>query len=70
MGKELEHPDIRNLSFNDQSLLLAAESKSVMKKLKKPKSRQGKISQADLDKWKRKVVLLQAEVRRLQKALN
>ncbi len=70
VGKELKHPDIRNLSFNDQSLLLAEESKNIMKKLKKPKARQGKISQADLDKWKRKVVLLQAEVRRLQKALN
>lgn len=71
IGKELSHPDIRNLSFNDQSLLLAEESKQVRKRLKKPKkAKAGKISQADLDKWKRKVVLLQAEVRRLKKASN
>ncbi len=71
IGKELKHPDIRNLSFNDQSLLLAEESKKILRKLKNPKqTKSGKISQAELDKWKRKVVLLQAEVRRLQRASN
>ena len=71
IGKELKHPDIRNLSFNDQSLLLAEESKQIRKKLKKPKqTKSGKVSQAELDKWKRKVVLLQAEVRRLQRTAN
>ena len=71
ISQKLNHPDIRNLSFNDQSLLLAEESKQIRKRLKKPKkAKSGKISQADLDKWKRKVVLLQAEVRRLQKVSN
>jgi len=67
----LKIEDIRNLSLNDQSLVLEERSKEVRaiaqgELIKSDR----KITQAELDKWRRKVVLLQGEVRRLQRALE
>lgn len=67
----LKIEDIRNLSFNDQSLVLEERSKEVraIAKGELVKSNR-RITKAELDKWRRKVVLLQSEVRRLQRALE
>ena len=69
--KALKIEDIRNLSFNDQSLVLEERSKEVraIAKGELVKSNR-RITKAELDKWRRKVVLLQSEVRRLQRALE
>ncbi len=69
IAQGLELIDMRNISFNDQSLLLTAQAKKYQANNNKPK-KTGKITKAQLDKWKRKVVLLQAEIRRMKKALN
>ncbi len=60
--------DLSNTSFNDQSLILAEK---INNKVSKDKSKTSKkITKAELDKWKRKVVLLQREVKRLHKKLK
>ncbi len=60
--------DLSNTSFNDQSLILADKIKHKIGKSKSKPSK--KITKAELDKWKRKVVLLQREVKRLHKKLK
>lgn len=67
----LKVEDIRNLSFNDQTLVLEERGKEVHAIAKGELVKSGrKITQAELDKWRRKVVLLQSEVRRLQRAMD
>jgi hypothetical protein len=70
INKAFKHPSITNLSFNDQSLLLKERVDNALEDIHSYQSKGGKVSKAQLDKWKRKTVLLQAEVRRLQKALK
>lgn len=65
-----EEPDIRNMSLNDQSLVLQKLAEQSVLDIRSYQSKGGKVSKAQLDKWKRKTVLLQAEVRRLQKAIK
>lgn len=65
IAEAINHKDIRNLSFEDQSVLLSQFGKKLLQsKQHQPSAKQ---DQAELEKWKRKVVLLQAEIRRLQK---
>ena len=56
--------DMRNVSFNDQSLLLTQASK------KNKQYKAGKGTKRQLNKWERKVVLLQSEIKRMKRALN
>lgn len=70
INKGFKSNDIGNLSFNDQSLVLKKQAEESMEDIRSYQSKGGKVSKAQLDKWKRKTVLLQAEVRRLQKALK
>lgn len=70
INEAFEQPDISNLSFNDQSLTLAKQASQAIEDIHSYQSKSGKVSKAHLDKWKRKTVLLQAEVRRLQKILK
>lgn len=65
MAQSLNYKDIRNLSLQDQSLLLSQYAKKLTS------SQYAKVqpesNKKELEKWKRKVVLLQAEIRRLEK---
>jgi hypothetical protein len=70
INQAFKHTNITNLSFNDQSLLLKEQANNALEDIHSYQSKGGKVSKAQLDKWKRKTVLLQAEVRRLQKALK
>jgi hypothetical protein len=70
INKGFKEPKIDNLSFNDQSILLTKHAVQAMTDIRSYQSKGGKVSKAQLDKWKRKTVLLQTEVRRLQKALK
>lgn len=70
INQGFKQKDIRNLSFNDQSILLKQYAESNLEDINTYQSKSGKVSKAQLDKWKRKTVLLQGEVRRLQKALK
>jgi hypothetical protein len=70
INKGFKAPDISNLSFNDQSILLTQHAVQAFADIRSYQSKGGKVSKAQLDKWKRKTVLLQTEVRRLQKALK
>jgi hypothetical protein len=70
INEALKQPSMTNLSFNDQSLVLKENAESALEDIQSYQSKGGKVSKAQLDKWKRKTVLLQAEVRRLQKALK
>lgn len=63
--KALNYKDIRNLSLEDQSLLLSRHGEQLSSKRFKHKNRAN--SQQELEKWKRKVVLLQSELRHLEK---
>jgi len=58
------------MSLNDQSLVLQKLAEQSVLDIRSYQSKGGKVSKAQLDKWKRKTVLLQAEVRRLQKAIK
>lgn len=62
--------DNSNLSLRDQSLLLTQAAKELHEENKRIMSLQGKAAHKDLEKWRRKVVLLQAEVRRLKKIIK
>lgn len=62
--------DVGNLSFNDQSLILAEQIKKQNTKNKRSQKEVKTITPKELDKWKRKVVLLQREVKRLRKKLK
>ncbi len=64
IAQAINHKDIRNLSLEDQSLLLSQFGKKLLQNKPAPSTNQ---DQGELEKWKRKVVLLQAEIRRLQK---
>jgi hypothetical protein len=62
----LGYKDIRNLSMQDQALLLSQYAKKL-KSAKYVKNQPDNNTQ-ELERWKRKVVLLQAEIRRLDKS--
>ncbi len=62
-------PTVGNQSFNDQSIVLA-EKITALKINKKKKGKDDKVTAAQLDRWKRNVVLLQREVKRLKAKLN
>ncbi len=71
ISQALKRSDMLNISFNDQSLALTEAIKKTSKKPQKVSKKASKASsKKDMEKWKRKVVLLQAEVRRLRKAQN
>lgn len=70
IGKQLGHKDIRNLSFDDQSRTLGRQAEESADLLAAAESDNAKLSPAQFEKWKRKTVLLQAEVRRLQKIIK
>jgi hypothetical protein len=70
INKVFKGDEISNLSFNDQSIVLQKYTEQVKGDIRSYQSKNGKISKTHLDKWKRKTVLLQTEVRRLQKALK
>lgn len=67
---ELGHDDIRNLSFDDQSRTLSNQAEQSANLLEAAESDNAKLSPAQFEKWKRKTVLLQAEVRRLKKIIQ
>lgn len=62
--------DNSNLSLQDQSILLGQSAQDLIKENQRILKEKGKASHKDLEKWRRKVVLLQTEVRRLQKLLK
>lgn len=62
--------DNSNLSLQDQSILLGQSAQDLIKENQRILKAKGKASHKDLEKWRRKVVLLQTEVRRLQKLLK
>lgn len=62
--------EIDHKPFNDQSLIMAETAEKLTSKQDKLSDKNNPVSQKELDRWKRKVVLLQAEVRRLQKVIN
>ncbi len=62
-------PSVGNQSFNDQSIVLA-EKISALKLRKKGKKESKKVSAKKAEEWKRSMVLLQREVKRLQSRLN
>lgn len=68
IAQAMQHDDIRNLSLADQSLILSQYGKKILKQNKHttPALKQ----QKELEKWKRKVVLLEAEIRRLKRHSN
>lgn len=68
IAESVNYKDIRNLSLDDQSLLISQFAKKVHKR--NDRSAPIKDNKAELEKWQRKVVLLQAEVRRLEKTPN
>jgi hypothetical protein len=70
INKAFDQVRINNLSFNDQSIVLQKHAEQAKTDIHSYKSKSSKVSKTQLDKWKRKTVLLQAEVRRLQKALK
>ena len=59
------YKDISNVSMQDQALLLSQYAKKL-KSAKHVQTQTGNDTQ-ELERWKRKVVLLQAEIRRLEK---
>jgi hypothetical protein len=70
IAKELGHDDIRNLSFDDQSRMLSNQAEASAHLLAVAESDNAKLSPAQFEKWKRKTVLLQSEVRRLKKMIK
>ena len=70
IGEQLGHEDIRNLSFDDQSRTLGNQAEHSADLLAAAENDNAKLSPAQFEKWKRKTVLLQAEVRRLQKIIK
>jgi hypothetical protein len=70
INKAFDQVEMNNLSFNDQTIVLQKYAEQAKADIHSYRSKNGKVSKKQLDKWKRKTVLLQAEVRRLQKALK
>jgi hypothetical protein len=70
INKAFKETDMKNISFNDQSIILQKYATKVKADIRAYQSKSGKVSKTQLEKWKRKTVLLQNEVRRLQKALK
>jgi hypothetical protein len=70
INKAFDQVEINNLSFNDQSIVLKKYAEQAKVDIHSYRSKSGNVSKTQLDRWKRKTVLLQAEVRRLQKALK
>lgn len=68
IAQAVHYKDIRNLSLEDQSLLISQFAGKVLKN--KYKTAPVTNSKEELEKWKRKVVLLQAEIRRLEKSAH
>lgn len=68
IAQSMNYKDIRNLSLDDQSLLMSQYAGKVLKS--KYRTAPASNDKEELEKWKRKVVLLQAEVRRLEKTSN
>lgn len=68
ISQAIHYKDIRNLSLEDQSLLISQFAGKVLKN--KYKTTPATNNKEELEKWKRKVVLLQAEIRRLEKSAN
>jgi len=68
IAKAMKYGDISNLSLDDQSLLLSEYGEKIIKKNKHALS--SIKQQKELEKWKRKVVLLEAEIRRLKRQQN
>lgn len=68
IANHLKHEDIRNLSLEDQSLLLSQYGAKVITKNRH--NVYAAKQEKELEKWKRKVVLLEAEVRRLKRQSN
>ncbi|MFY0641497.1 MAG: hypothetical protein JXR16_10665 [Bermanella sp.] len=66
ISEAIHYKDIRNLSLEDQSLLISQFAGKVLKN--KYKTTPATNNKKELEKWKRKVVLLQAEIRRLEKS--
>jgi hypothetical protein len=62
--------EIDKLSFNDQSTILQKYAERAKADIHSYRSKSGNVSKIQFDRWKRKTVLIQAEVRRLQKALK
>ncbi len=62
--------DVGNQSFTDQSIILSEQLTKLMAKNKHSGKSSNKVTAKELDKWKRKVVLLQREVKRLRKKLK
>ncbi|GAA6134177.1 hypothetical protein NBRC116188_09660 [Oceaniserpentilla sp. 4NH20-0058] len=65
ISQAMQHDDIRNLSLADQSLILSQYGKKILKQNKYTSS--ALKQQKELAKWKRKVVLLEAEIKRLKR---
>lgn len=64
----MKHEDISNLSPADQSLLLSQYASKLINQHKQ--AYKAIKQQKEMDKWKRKVVLLEAEIRRLKRQQN
>lgn len=62
--------DIDHKPFNDQSLIMTKAVEQLTQKQSHKTNKNSPVSQQELDRWKRKVVLLQAEVRRMQRLIN
>ncbi|MEY8205569.1 MAG: hypothetical protein RPR40_10920 [Bermanella sp.] len=62
--------DVGNLSFTDQSIVLSEQLSPLGANSKRAASASKPITAKELAKWKRKVVLLKREVKRLHKKLK
>ena len=70
IAKQLTSQDFRNLSFDDQSFRLSEHAETSSDLLAAAEDTSAQLSPAQFEKWKRKTVLLQSEVRRLQKIIK
>lgn len=70
IAKKLNEKDLRNRSLDDQSRLLSDQAEASLDLLVAAENDNEKLSPAQFEKWKRKTVLLQAEVRRLKKIIR
>lgn len=70
IAQSLGMSDLRDHAFDDQSRLIMSQGEQNAEDVDSALNDPNKISVAQLEKWKKKTVLLQAEIRRLQKMLN
>jgi len=70
IAQSLGMDDMRNQGFEQQSRLMASQGEQNTEDVNSVLNDPNKISAAQLEKWKRKTALLQAEVRRLEKLLH